>query len=53
MARCSGVNIRLYIRSNYFLLQNKQNQQQNKLVSMVKGNDIVNIIIVHIYGAIL
>ena len=42
MARCSGVNFRLYIMFNLFFLQNNQNQQQTELVNMVKGkNDIV------------
>ena len=42
MARCIGVNFRLYIMFNLFFLQNNQNQQQTELVNMVKGkNDIV------------
>ena len=31
------------------LSQNKQNRQQNKLVNMVNGNDLINISIGHIY----
>ena len=33
----------------FLLLQNNQNRQKDKLVNMVSGNDLINIIIGHNY----